>query len=192
MGDYIFSLEGIEPVDATPYQFLPIQLEWLEALESGKFKQGRGQLRSSTDEYCCLGVLAELSGCDRRLANIGTAYEYRDKNMSGKYTPPGFLPFGVRIAARLHSDLGSFKRSIRFPGVYYGEPLISGNGHGSLASMNDVRILQDDRTVRSFNFSEIAAYIRHDPWNIFTAPNVIDLSRPVPQLDMQPQAEGFA
>lgn len=32
---------------------------WVEALRSGKYKQGQGCLRDAGDEYCCLGVLAD-------------------------------------------------------------------------------------------------------------------------------------
>lgn len=32
---------------------------WVEALRSGEYKQGRGQLRFG-NEYCCLGVLCDL------------------------------------------------------------------------------------------------------------------------------------
>lgn len=40
---------------------------WVEALESGKYKQGAGQLRSTADgetSYCCLGVLCKLAEDD--------------------------------------------------------------------------------------------------------------------------------
>lgn len=40
-----------------------IKAEWLEALRSGKYQQGKGCLRSASDNYCCLGVLAEVAGC---------------------------------------------------------------------------------------------------------------------------------
>lgn len=33
---------------------------WLDALRSGKYKQGQGRLRLD-NEYCCLGVLCELA-----------------------------------------------------------------------------------------------------------------------------------
>lgn len=33
---------------------------WITALESGDYKQGRGQLRNSANEFCCLGVLCNL------------------------------------------------------------------------------------------------------------------------------------
>lgn len=35
--------------------------EWLDALRSGKYRQGRDVLKSSGDSYCCLGVACELS-----------------------------------------------------------------------------------------------------------------------------------
>ena len=34
---------------------------WIKALRSGKYKQGRRQLRSG-DKYCCMGVLCDISG----------------------------------------------------------------------------------------------------------------------------------
>lgn len=36
-------------------------MKWVEALRSGKYKQGRQYLRKN-NQYCCLGVLAEISG----------------------------------------------------------------------------------------------------------------------------------
>lgn len=35
---------------------------WVEALRSGKYRQGEGALRSE-DKFCCLGVLADIAGC---------------------------------------------------------------------------------------------------------------------------------
>lgn len=42
-----------------------IKERWIEALESGKYPQGRGALRrtrpnASADEFCCLGVLCDI------------------------------------------------------------------------------------------------------------------------------------
>lgn len=37
-----------------------IKAKWLEALRSGKYEQGICILRSSDDEYCCLGVLCDV------------------------------------------------------------------------------------------------------------------------------------
>lgn len=38
---------------------------WLEALRSGKYKQGKGRLLSETGkEHCCIGVLCEVAGIE--------------------------------------------------------------------------------------------------------------------------------
>jgi hypothetical protein len=37
-----------------------VKQKWLEALRSGTYKQGIRLLRSTTNEYCCLGVLCDL------------------------------------------------------------------------------------------------------------------------------------
>lgn len=54
-----------------------IKAKWLEALRSGKYKQGRERLRdvnkgTATYEYCCLGVLADCAAMDwdQRFANV--------------------------------------------------------------------------------------------------------------------------
>lgn len=39
-----------------------LKAKWIEALRSGKYKQGRNVLRSSNDRFCCLGVLCDISG----------------------------------------------------------------------------------------------------------------------------------
>lgn len=33
---------------------------WVEALLSGKYRQGHDQLKTSSGEYCCLGVLCSI------------------------------------------------------------------------------------------------------------------------------------
>lgn len=45
------------------------RLKWLEALESGRYKQAQGQLREAKMDkksygYCCLGVLSNLAAKD--------------------------------------------------------------------------------------------------------------------------------
>jgi len=42
-----------------------IKTKWLDALRSGKYKQGRGRLRDLDDKYCCLGVLCDIISPDR-------------------------------------------------------------------------------------------------------------------------------
>jgi hypothetical protein len=38
--------------------------EWVEALHSGKYKQGRGQLEDEHGGLCCLGLACKLAGVD--------------------------------------------------------------------------------------------------------------------------------
>lgn len=37
-----------------------IKIKWLEALRSGKYQQGEGQLRTQDNKFCCLGVLCDI------------------------------------------------------------------------------------------------------------------------------------
>lgn len=37
-----------------------IKAQWVAALRSGEYKQGRHQLRSPDNDFCCLGVLCNL------------------------------------------------------------------------------------------------------------------------------------
>ena len=46
-----------------------IKAQWVAALRSGKYEQGREQLRCN-DKFCCLGVL-----CDLVKDDIGAAWE---------------------------------------------------------------------------------------------------------------------
>jgi hypothetical protein len=46
-----------------------VKAKWIDALRSGKYEQGRGQLRSKDDEYCCLGVLLDILSPDAWVLN---------------------------------------------------------------------------------------------------------------------------
>lgn len=39
-----------------------LKRDWLKRLLSGRYKQGRGQLRDNDRHYCCLGVLCVAAG----------------------------------------------------------------------------------------------------------------------------------
>ena len=53
-------MENIEN-PAQPRRMKPeIKKLWVEALTSGKYKQGRFGLRDPENEFCCLGVLCDL------------------------------------------------------------------------------------------------------------------------------------
>jgi hypothetical protein len=69
-----------------------LRARWIEALRSGRYKQGRGRLRDG-DAYCCLGVACEVSG-------LGT-WRRHDDGRGDVYATPtgilyGWLPRGLR------------------------------------------------------------------------------------------------
>ena len=59
------------------------KIKWLEALRSGKYQQGKGNLRNG-DSYCCLGVL-----CDA-VAPSG----WRGSSHMGRYDYPSSVLLG--------------------------------------------------------------------------------------------------
>lgn len=55
-----------------------LKTKWLEALRSGKYKQGRGRLRQG-DEFCCLGVLCDISGLGEWIGEVETkGYSFKE------------------------------------------------------------------------------------------------------------------
>lgn len=51
-----------------------LKQKWIDALRSGKYKQGIGDLRVALHghyEFCCLGVLADVAGADWRNGMLG-------------------------------------------------------------------------------------------------------------------------
>lgn len=44
-----------------------VKKEWIAALRSGDYRQGRGQLRSEDNSFCCLGVLCNLHAMHHRV-----------------------------------------------------------------------------------------------------------------------------
>jgi hypothetical protein len=178
MTGYVLDLSGLKPVVSEPYPFTQLQLDWLNALEGDKFAQGQGSLCSGDNKYCCLGVMAELSGATKRLSPIRNAYRFTLADETSLSGGIGMLSYGLRKLALLKSDLGEFGQPVKFTGLLYANaemaPGIEQGGHTSLASMNDVRMLpRSEGGWRAFTFKEIAAYIRHDPWNVFNPPEAL-------------------
>ncbi len=61
--------------------------KWINALRSGNYKQGLGRLKYN-GEYCCLGVLCEISG---RVEFDKTAGNVRYANYDCNSVPTEFL-----------------------------------------------------------------------------------------------------
>lgn len=141
-----------------PFEFGPIQTRWLNALESGDYKQGKRELKSlvsfqgDTDKpvyhsYCCLGVLCELQGLAWQDFGpmTGAGFSYMGSHAYNNYLPTEFADsIGFR------GPSGSFRQLVS----------VNNRSYGNLAEMND-------DVEKPLSFKDIAAYIRHDPHNIF-------------------------
>ena len=82
-----------------------IKEKWLEALRSGKYKQGKNLLKTE-DGYCCLGVLCDLhrkSTKSKRNKWQGSYY-----NCGNEYTT-SFLPRLVQKWAGIDTKEGEFE-----------------------------------------------------------------------------------
>jgi hypothetical protein len=86
-----------------------LKQKWVEALRSGKYVQGTGVLRTTADEYCCLGVLCDL--VDRSAWGVAeeiltcvnsedvprVAYDFHSHGDSSHYS----LPFSLELSLKL-------------------------------------------------------------------------------------------
>ena len=78
----------------TPAQQKANRLEWIEALRSGQYEQGSGnlkQIRSSAKElYCCLGVLCDVSNLKEWFAtgDMANTFKYGDVDLEEGLVPP--------------------------------------------------------------------------------------------------------
>jgi hypothetical protein len=77
-----------------------LKKKWVEALRSGKYRQGYGYLRYVTDEFCCLGVLCDIY--DKTLW-IRNAWNYFYKYQVG--TIPGEIADKIGITIDEQSAL---------------------------------------------------------------------------------------
>lgn len=93
-----------------------VMKEWVTALRSGKYKQGRHQLKTSKNEYCCLGVLCKLSG----LAKFNKLESYLDADVA--------LPEQVMKWAGIKDSEGKLPKAIKND---------DGSKSKSLAQLND-------------------------------------------------------
>lgn len=116
-----------------------IALQWAEALESGDYQQGEGQLRNG-EKFCCLGVLCNLHA----IAHPEIAAQETNANSYLGWS--GVLPPDVARWAGIKFTNGEFK--------------VNSNNMHSLVSMNDGA----DTFKR--NFKQIAEVIRENVDNL--------------------------
>lgn len=86
--------------------------EWVKALRSGKYKQGRNFLKKD-DKFCCLGVLCEIAAESMNSAAI----DYSNNSWA--------LPPSIQNWAEMSSSMGVF------------EPEFDENANHSLSFIND-------------------------------------------------------
>jgi hypothetical protein len=144
----------IEPLSRVPYPYTELQEKCLQDLETTDAKQAHGALHvifgDGSEGFCCLGRFCVVAGVPRH--DQGMNYRYGENEIAANAAG---LPRELVEALKLR-DLGGFKRDRSFPLSDGYNCYCSG-----LSSMNDSG---------KFSFKEIAAYIRHDPWNVFTDP----------------------
>ena len=143
-------------IEATPEQ-IENRKRWIAALRSGKYKQGTAQLRNSKDEFCCLGVLADISGLGewRRIdANpleyIADLSEAKGVDEHGYFYDAGQQGVSVVLSRKLANHVGLRT----FMGLHF---LKETNREDSLTSLNDNRV----------PFGEIAKVIEAEPEGLF-------------------------
>lgn len=113
-----------------------IREEWVTALRSGEYKQGKHRLHKSNrftespDEYCCLGVLCELAVQHNIIPPAELDIQTRDYLYgTGEDVSPVALPQSVQEWAELENT----SPFAVLPASYdYGE-----EGRESLVGMND-------------------------------------------------------
>lgn len=81
-----------------------VAMKWVEALRSGKYKQGKAtRLKDNKGGFCCLGVLCEISGQGSFRKNIDDEFYF------GTAENTGGLSSKVKKWAGINSDLGVSK-----------------------------------------------------------------------------------
>jgi hypothetical protein len=89
-------------------QLTPNQKQWIKALRSGKYTQGKGCLHN-TDGFCCLGVAAkEFLTDDVVVAEVTDKYDIDYASWSYD-TEPEMAPDYVMKALGLYDNNGSSK-----------------------------------------------------------------------------------
>jgi hypothetical protein len=136
-----------------------IQEEWLQALESGGYPQGRYRLVDQ-DGYCCLGVACEILGL-KRVSDFGGFWS-STRNRNAYYLPGNsWKKLGLR------NNVGSLDKPVSLSAVT--RKKVPTEECKCPADSNDPG---ECKCLADFNdhgatFKQIARYIRKHPENVF-------------------------
>lgn len=130
-----------------------IKQRWIEALRSGEYRQGKGQLvepgGEKGDKFCCLGVLCDIYSRTKEGRKNKAGWVWDDEAESfffsdGKDYVEGILPSRVRDWA----------------GLSYADPEITDPDYGTrdLSNMND----GDGGEIKPYRFKKIARLIEKE------------------------------
>lgn len=84
-----------------------VKAKWIEALRSGRYKQGKNMLRSG-DKLCCLGVLCEIAVQDGVIAPPSLYDPTEGRYAYGPYAATEALPESVWRWAGLQEGVPSW------------------------------------------------------------------------------------
>ena len=133
--------------------------QWIEALRSGKYKQGTntlGQFFDGEVHYCCLGVLCELAQIKQEKFTGANFIQYKisKKDKGKKHVGLGYLPKKAMDYVGLKDYEGKFIALSKDLMCFLdNEVLIS----TSLSELND----------NGHSFEEIASIIESEPEGLF-------------------------
>jgi len=84
--------------------YITTKEEWVAALRSGKYTQGKGYLNNQ-GLFCCLGVLCEISGVPKKPSTISSRFSYNTKEESFSTTGINDKMFPLIFEGNLIKDL---------------------------------------------------------------------------------------
>lgn len=145
------SLVKVESVRPQANPVRPVIERWVEALESGKYRQGRGYLNRE-GRFCCLGVLCELA------ADEGVVDRVTRVGLDGNYVNYGGCSAVLPDEVISWAGLASPNPPVRYQDTYGGDSFLrvsdlvfenDGNGRTfwEIANLIRTNYLDDDADV---------------------------------------------
>jgi hypothetical protein len=108
-----------------------IKRQWIDALRSGEYKQGKKKLRSTENQFCCLGVLCDLAA-KQGIGKWDACPAGEDRfYFSDEKKPPH--PF-----AKTSSGIEPTDAVCEWAGLENADPIVSENEEDTLSFLNDL------------------------------------------------------